>query len=423
MLLLLLGETALAQEKEYLSLDWCNQKARENYPLIRQGKLLSDASAQKIKNLDANYLPSVNLNAQATYQSDVTKLDISGLLSQFPIVIKGPVMPELSKDNYKVTLDVGQIIWDGGAISGQKNVEEKGLVADKQSVEVELYKLKERVNGIFFGVLTIQKNLEVLKLFKSELTERLKVVESGIANGAMLASNGSSIQAEIAKIKQQIIELEYGKKASLAMLSDYIGAPIADNILLQEPKTSDNGNQSVRPEIVLFNYHNSKLEAMESLVHSKDMPKITAFGQIGYGRPGLNMLKNEFANFYIVGAKISWNLWNWNQNYYDAQALKIQKDIVNLQKETFEKNIQIGTEKLTADLKKYQEMIELDNQIIEFKYKTSKTAESQFANGAITATDYLTELNAYTQAKINLENHKILLVKSRVDLETLIGNN
>ena len=67
-------------------------------------------------------------------------------------------------------------------------------------------------------------------------------------------------------------------------------------------------------------------------------------------------------------------------------------------------------------------MIESDNDIISIREKVVKTAESQLENGTITSTEYLTEMNNLLQSKINLQSHKILLAKTKVDYLTLKGN-
>jgi len=133
------------------------------------------------------------------------------------------------------------------------------------------------------------------------------------------------------------------------------------------------------------------------------------------------MLKNEFKEYYMVGAKLSWNIWNWNQNHTDRKIIDIQKDIINSQKDIFEKNLRISAEKQMGDIRKLQSLIEKDNELIELRDKIVKTYSSQLDNGIITSTEYLTEVNNQLQARLTMESHKIQLIQAKINYLTLTG--
>ena len=172
----------------------------------------------------------------------------------------------------------------------------------------------------------------------------------------------------------------------------------------------------------VFDLQILKLKKSESLLGVKTMPKLAAFGQLGYGKPGLNMLSNEFDSFYMFGAKLNWNFWNWNQNKREKQILELQSDVLNTQKELFNRNLKILMEKNINDMNKYDELILQDQQIIALREKIVQTASSQLENGTITATEYLTELNAKVQAELNLKTHTLQQLKAKVDYLTTKGS-
>jgi len=171
----------------------------------------------------------------------------------------------------------------------------------------------------------------------------------------------------------------------------------------------------------IFDLQLKKTDVLKDMVSVKTMPRFSAFGQAGYGRPGLNMLKNEFKEYYMVGAKVSWNIWNWNQNHTDRKIIDIQKDIINSQKDIFEKNLKISAEKQMGDIRKLQSLIEKDSELIELRNKIVKTYSSQLDNGIITSTEYLTEVNNQLQARLIMESHKIQLIQAKINYLTLTG--
>jgi outer membrane protein TolC len=172
----------------------------------------------------------------------------------------------------------------------------------------------------------------------------------------------------------------------------------------------------------MFSLQQNKLDASRKLLGVKTIPHLFAFGQLGYGRPGFDMLKNEFTDFYIVGAKLNWNFWDWNHTKKEKEILGIQNDILNTQKETFDKNIRIDLENKKAAITKAAKLIIGDEEIIGLRKKITTESSSQLDHGVITSTEYLSNLNAESQAELNLEIHKIQLIKAKIDYQATLGN-
>ena len=414
-LLLSISLNLYSQEK--VSLLQCYKEAMENYPLQKQNPLLKKASALKNENLSIGWMPKIDANAQATYQSDVTAFDIS---LPFP----GINLPQkISKDQYKASLDISQALYDGGLISGQKSLETQTLNSDLQEVKVELNKLKTQINQFYFSILLTKESEKILILKFEELNEKIKVIESAVANGAMLESSLDILKSEILKLEQQLFDIKSTRISLLKSLSMLIGRQLDDNAALETPDIKFEGKDVInREEYLYFDMLKFKLDAASKLAAIQNNPKIFAFGQAGYGRPALNMLLNSFQGYYIVGAKFNWNLWDWNKAFKDEQIIEIQKKIVETTREVFDKNLAIALENELSNIEKFGNAIEKDSQIITLMEKITKSSYSQLINGAITATDYLTEFNNETISKLNYETHKIQLLQSKTNYLTLKGN-
>ena len=176
-----------------------------------------------------------------------------------------------------------------------------------------------------------------------------------------------------------------------------------------------------RPELALFGAQKARLDAAIDLTGKKRMPKVYGFAQLGYGKPGLNMFKTDPADFYIVGAKVSWNIWDWNMNKNEKQILNIQKDVIQNQQETFERNINIAKENELANITKAEMMIKQDEELIKLRERISKYTFSQVENGVKTSTDYINDSNAELNAKINYQLHQLMILQAKVNLNNLIG--
>jgi len=152
------------------------------------------------------------------------------------------------------------------------------------------------------------------------------------------------------------------------------------------------------------------------------MPKVYAFVQGGYGRPGLNMLSNNFEAYYMVGANFKWTLWDWNKNRKDRKVLDVQKKMIQDKREMFDVNLNIDLQNRLSTIVKLEEALKRDNQIVELRSRITKTSASRFENGVITSSDYLADLNAEKVAKINLETHRIQLVQAKANYLLAKGN-
>lgn len=122
---------------------------QQNYPLTKQNNLLQNQSELQTKILEKDKLPKVVLNAQATYQSEVT---------QVPFSLPNATIEPLNKDQYRATLDVNQLIYNGGAIKAQSQLKTTQIKTQQQMVEVNLYHLKNQINQYFLGFYWVKKN-------------------------------------------------------------------------------------------------------------------------------------------------------------------------------------------------------------------------------------------------------------------------
>ena len=397
-----------------LTLDSCLKLALENYPLLKQKALLEEASRLQLWNVTTAYLPQAGLNGQITYQSDVTKI---------PLKIPGINIPEPDKDMYKFTLDINQAIFDGGIVFAQRKLEKASFKADMQGIEVELYKINDRVNQIYFSILLVQANENLILLAQSEIKSRIAKMESGIRNGIATENNADIMKAELLKTGQQLIEARSSKMSFLAMMEEFINKKISPGVVLLAPDVFVVPPVPVikRPELQLFELQKQKLDASRQLANTRWFPKVLGFVQLGYGKPGLNMLSSSFDKYYMLGAKLSWNPWNWNQTRNDKKLLGIQGKIIDIQQEAFLQNIRILQQKNISDFDKYEQLMKSDDEIIALRTKIADNAGAQLENGVITATEYITELNNRTFAKLNKELHKIQYINSKINLLNVAG--
>ena len=408
-LAIVFATTAGAQDT--ITLDFCHQQLQKTYPLNRQASLLEKSSDLKTSNLNKNYLPQFNVNGSASWQNEVTTVII-------PLPANLPELqgPEIPKDQYKLTLDISESIYDGNVTSYQKKLEKFNLNIDKKNVDASLYLLKDQVNQFFFSILLTQQNINLLKDTRKQLDSKLGEVESAVRNGAILKMNADLIRAEIIKLDQNIYELSMDRLTNISMLSELISLPLAEHAAFKTPAITlpVMNYENNRIEFELFNVQRDRADLMKNMVTTKWNPKLWAFGQFGFGRPGYNFLSSDIAPMAMVGARVTWNPWNWNANRNEKQIYQIQGDIIKNQQETFDKNLRVTTRKNLSDITKLTELLVKDQELIDLRSGITKTVAAQMTNGVITSSDYILRVNDETQARMGMEIHKLQLIKAKI---------
>jgi len=408
-LIVLVSLGAFAQEP--LTLNDCYNLVDTNYPLAQQSDLFEKQNEIDIEAIETERLPQLNLNAQATYQSEVIEV---------PLPNTGILPP--NKDQYRATLNVNQLIYGGGLINSSIDAETASLRTKQKQVEVNLYQLKEQVNQLYFSILLLQENRALLEAKREQLRAKLKEVQSGIKNGTILPSSDKVLEVELLKINQGFIELDLNKASLLQTLASLIGKEISSSTLLQNPGiTTDLKTELNRPELELFQLKKEQLETTDQLLSRQNLPKVYGFADGGFGNPGLNPLENAFKTYYVVGLKLNWNVFDWNASKKQRESLSINKDIIDTETNTFNLNTNIELQQQQSEIEKISGFITSDIEIIKLRKEVLNAADSQLRNGVITSSAYITELtNLYTDEN-TLITHKIQLELAKANYNIIQG--
>lgn len=412
--ILTLGFLTVTAQKEVLTLSASYEAARKVFPGIAQLKALSESHRLALENIQSTFLPKSQLNVTASYQSDVTALNLN-----IPMITPD-AMP---KDAYKATLDLTQLIYDGGANKARREAEQVQQEVDSKAVEADFCKVKELVNDLFFAVIMGRKTHEQLALGLANLQARRKSAASAVENGMMLASSLELIDVEIALQGQRQHEVDHSTAAALGMLSVWIGQPIDSDALFELPAAMPQPlpDVNLRPELALFGLQQKKLDHVSRLSAAKILPVVSGFGQAGYGRPGLNMLNSDFDAWYMLGVRVQWNFWDWKQTSRERAQVRLQQEVVRSQQSAYDQRIGSQLIAIRSEIDKAGDLLKMDQQIMAAREKIRISAVSQFENGTLDAADLIARTNEETHAKTSYEIHKLQLVQYQIKYMTLLG--
>jgi outer membrane protein TolC len=413
LILFALPFTALSQGNR-ITLETCRENALKHYPIAAQKPILRQQTELALADLDRNFLPKLQLNAMAGWQSDVATV---------PVNIPGVEIQSPLRDKLSATVDASQLIWDGGRTKLMKRVEEAGLLADEKSLDVELFPIRSRINELFFGVLMMQDRASLIDLIRENIELKLEQAEALVKNGLMLESNVDVLEAELLKLDQQSAEVEATRLSFIQMLETLMGTKIPQGSVFEAPDPEDPapGDLSARPEMEAFDYAGRELESRKELVQANRKPTVSAFAQGGLGRPGLDIFSTSFNPIFVAGIQFNWLIWDWNRTRDQKQSLDLGQALIQTRKSAFDLNTRVALEKEMAEIGKALTLIEQDREIIRMREKISESASKQLDNGLINATQYLTELNAEQQARLSLKTHELQLLLARINYLTIQG--
>lgn len=402
-----------AQSARTLTLEQCYDLLAKTSPLAQQKALTITAGNLAEKNLNLKWLPQADLNAQATYQSDVTSV---------PIKLPNLSIDEPSKDQYKGTLDLVQPVFDGGVTGTQKKIQRATTNIESQKVEVDLYQLRSRVNTYFFTALLMDENIRIMELTKADLENNIRKVSAQATNGIATNSNVDVLKAELLKVSQRIIEYQANRKSAIEMLEVLTGSPIDAHTSFVKPAMLADKDETIsRPELKLFDYQKQQFRLQSRLIQAKANPKVSLFGTGGYGRPGLNMLKNDFQWYYLGGVKLSIPITGQFTRQREMKVMRMQEQIVEKQREAFLSNNRQLQVQQKNELEKYGQLIGSDAEIVGLRTKIKENASVRLANGIITSSDYITELNAENQAMLAQKLHEVQWLQAQYNYKLIIG--
>lgn len=405
------------------TLEECQQAAERNYPLIQQYDLINKTTELTVSNIQKGWLPQVSASAQATYQSDVVSFpdEMQALYQQMGINMKG-----LTKDQYRVGIDVQQTVFDGGAIRSQKEIARaQGQVQQAQN-EVNIYQVRRRVNEMYFALLLIDEQMKLNADLQELLAGNERKLESMKKNGTAAESDWHSVKAERLNVVQQMTSLQAQRQALVRMFSTFCGIEVKEATKPNCQLSMVNGQSNNRPELRAIDAQLRLADAQEKALNSALMPRLGVFAQGFYGYPGYNMFEDMMSRKWslngMIGARLTWNIGALYTRKNDKAKIQLQRDMAENSRDVFLFNNNLEQIQQNENIARYQRLMSDDEEIISLRSSVRKAAESKLAHGIIDVNDLVKEINSENQARVQQTVHEIEMLKEIYDLKYTTNN-
>ena len=404
------------------SLEECRHLAREHYPEIRQYDLIAQTEQYNLSNAARAWIPQVTLSGQATYQSATPTYP-----EAFNTILQanGIEMAGISRDQYKIAVEVSQHIWDGGKSKADKAIAEAEAEEQRSRVDVSLYDLQSRVDNLYFGILLLDERKAQTEALIEVLASNLARLQTYYKNGVAMQADVDAVEAELLTARQTLGRVESSRASYRRMLEVFIGQPLANKNLERPAMPQLQSRTSARPKLALFEAQESKLEAQRKAINASLMPRFSAFAQGYYGYPGLDMFKSMVSSAWtpnaIVGVRMSWNIGAFYTKRNNLEKLNAAEKQIAIQRDVFLFNTQMQTTQDDGEIARLRQAITDDSRIVELRRRVRMAAESQLKNGVIDAADLLRKISDETAAALARSTHEIELLQATYRLKTTLN--
>ncbi|MEP6990634.1 MAG: TolC family protein [bacterium] len=414
--------TALAQaaRPDTVRLGDLQASAVQHDPRGRELELLAAQSRLRQQNLDAERRPTLAVESQAQYQSDVARI---------PIVLPGGVSPPVPPhDTYDAHVAAQQTLYDPG-LGARRAVEDAQLAESQSRLRAALFGLRQNVSDAYFAALRAQSQLAELATGITDLEAQLHVAEARVREGSALPSEALALRAEILRRKQSVGELAASRRASLDVLADLTGRALDTLSAVGMPELATEvvrartnlASLRTRPEYVQFARVRDVLQRQEDARGAQDKPRLSAFGRTGYGRPGLNPLSSNFDGYWLAGVQLQWTPWSWGTTGRDREVLALQRQIVAADEQQFTESLRRGVTLDAATIDRLAGIVSSDDEIVALRERIAEETRVRFGEGVVTSAEYVDKQTDVLSARISRALHRVELAQARAHFLTTLG--
>ena len=382
-----------------LSLNEARSMARDNFPAIRQYRMIEQSRDFTLDNVAKGWLPQVSISVGAYGFTDILKSD--------------PKMGQMGMDmnNFMANASVmiKQSLYDGGQIAARKKVVWAESQVQKQQLDVSMYAINEQVDQLFFSILLLDEQLEQNALLQKDLATSEQTIRSMMTGGIANQTDLDAILVERLKAEQQNESLLASRQSYLRMLGVFVGKDLtAAAETLEKPAQGYVRANVNRPELKYYASQNLLLDAQRKQLNTQLRPTVGIFGMGMVHSKMSDMLNN---GMMMAGVSVSWNIGALYTRKNDIRKIEVQRQINDSQREVFLFNNRLQNEEADGAIASLKRQIEKDEEIVRLRENIRGKSDRKVELGTKSVNELVSDINAVSLARAQKAMHEIQLLK------------
>ena len=382
-----------------LSLNEARSMARDNYPAIRQYRMIEQSRDFTLDNVMKGWLPQVSISAGAYGFTDILKSD------------KKMEQAGMDMNNFMANASVmiKQSVYDGGQIAARKKVVWAESQVQKQQLDVSMYAINEQVDQLFFGILLLDEQLKQNALLQKDLATSEQTIRSMMIGGIANQTDLDAILVERLKAEQQNESLLASRQSYLRMLGVFVGKDLAAAAeTLEKPAQGYVRANVNRPELKYYASQNLLLDAQRKQLNTQLRPTVGIFGMGMVHSKMSDMLNN---GMMVAGVSVSWNIGALYTRKNDIRKIEVQRQINDSQREVFLFNNRLQNEEANGAIASLKRQIEKDEEIVRLRENIRGKSDRKVELGTKSVNELVSDINAVSLARAQKAMHEIQLLK------------
>lgn len=382
-----------------LSLNEARSMARDNYPAIRQYRMIEQSRDFTLDNVAKGWLPQVSISVGAYGFTDILKSD------------KKMEQAGMDMNNFMANASVmiKQSLYDGGQIAARKKVVWAESQVQKQQLDVSMYAINEQVDQLFFSILLLDEQLKQNALLQKDLATSEQTIRSMMAGGIANQTDLDAILVERLKAEQQNESLLASRQSYLRMLGVFVGKDLsAAAETLEKPAQGYVRANVNRPELKYYASQNLLLDAQRKQLNTQLRPTVGIFGMGMVHSKMSDMLNN---GMMVAGVSVSWNIGALYTRKNDIRKIEVQRQINDSQREVFLFNNRLQNEEADGAIASLKRQIEKDEEIVRLRENIRGKSDRKVELGTKSVNELVSDINAVSLARAQKAMHEIQLLK------------
>ncbi|MBD3373996.1 hypothetical protein GF406_03080 [candidate division KSB1 bacterium] len=413
---------------QILTVQQCIDRALANNSELAADVTQYEKRLSQVKEASSQLLPQADLSLSYQRQSTVPELEfpqgtlpggmpLSGLFPKGGFELGSP-------DQIDARLKISQPLFTGFRLRRQKEARKEHVNVSKQNMEQNKRDLIFRVYKTYGQVLQARNLVDIAETSRNQIQSHLQDVQHLLQQGMARKDQVLRVKVKLSEAELTILKAQNGLKLSKAALEQTIGESLDHSLHFTEWQLAiDVDSLAVaidralknRSEIQALNRMHAATRIQTQIAKGGRWPSVSAFGILGYGKPGLDFIENEWMDYWIVGIGSQWKVWDWGKTNAQIEYAQLESRRLEYQLEAVRDAIRLDVEQAWFNWQETAERIQLTLEIEEQARLSFEIVNNSFNQGMATQSEVLDAQSELTRART-------LVVQTRIEHSVAAAN-
>ena len=394
--IVLIGVSAIAQDTLTISKSEVLEKVNDKNLQIKIAEKAFQSAQADYRQSNALFMP--NISASHTAITTTNPLMAFGSKLNQEILTQADFNPALLNDpghieNFATMIEVQQPLINLDGLYERKAAKAK---MDAMSLQTERTKeyLQLEVSKAYMQLQLAYKAVGVLEKANQTAQGNLKMVENYFKNGMLQKTDLLDVQVRVNEIANQ---LQYAK-SNVENASDYLAFLLNEDVKGKIFKPSDALEDQIQVEetVATISENRKDIQAMDKATEAYGkmfqstklgfLPRLNAFGNYQMYD---NQLFGTAAKGYLLGAQLSWNVFDGYKSIGKNQKAKADFQKAEAEAEQYKNQSQLELNKANRQLVDAENKVNLSKLAFEQAQESYRIRKNRFEQGLEKTTDLL----------------------------------